>query len=53
MSGKYIIKKWFDGMWMLYVPGGDSALCTSHKMAIEVMDRHATFGTFENQEPPC
>ena len=55
---KYIIKKWFEGQWMIMAPDHmNRALCLTFQDAINAMDVHATTGSFVAydyaQEPPC
>jgi hypothetical protein len=49
--GKYIVKKWFDGQWLIIAPGGTMrAICISYETAIMAMDVHALSGNFIDPE---
>jgi hypothetical protein len=51
--GKYIIKKWFDGQWMIVAPDHlNRAICISHEAAIDAMDTHAISGSFIDLTDP-
>jgi hypothetical protein len=42
---KYIVKKYFDGWWMIAAPGSrERALCSTHQAAIDAMETHIATG---------